>query len=856
MASAKRVSEKVMNKMSKSETDKQLDRLRGFIHRELRESVNDIRLDALYQQLLMQHVFERPEPLSAMTSWSIAPEFAWWLFRYVMSEKPRTIVELGSGTSTLVVAAALKKLGVGRFISFEHDVGYFEKTNALLELCGLKEYVDLIYAPLDYIEFEGRAYRWYSLPMDMLDHVIGKHQLDLLLVDGPPASTNFQARFPALPILMDYCHDSTLVILDDADRDEEKSILERWKKLVGGNAAYDFLSNIRHGPANFRFVGGGRSECSVEQSSDGSKIDSLKQSVKSALECQGASVSDAAIVQVLDGFYRFREKSVISLKEKNAALIGQLEKLKLQAEEASRLKGELEAANRGLSVAEQENKRLKIDLNTVQEEKKRLKGEVHALSIRYRQVYSSLVYQLGVAFYRQSRSIKSWVKLPLAIYRVFRRHSKSGNPDFVEYSQSSSTKPGLLKEGANGSRKRGEHWESLERFLTADMTEELKKQIRNTSSTSVLWVASQIADQKGYGLALQFAEENVDEIQRPGLAILRANMVLQNEQEWLHYFNGYLDVFELARVALRDDFESRFLRLHVPEALPFVSGPLISVIMPAHNAEKTIKHAAQSILGQTWKNLELIIVDDCSTDRTWSEIHALSLRDERVIGLRNVANVGPYVSKNLALRIAKGEFITGQDADDWSHPQRLERDMALILGSGGDTLATLSCMLRMNMEGQFGWFSRIGKLSHDGIARSSMISLLISARLLREVLGGWDSVRFGADSELIARLERLLPNYFRRVNHVGMVCLESESGLTNHPVHGVSPVHGISPVRQNFKDAFGKWHQTIDQTNGKLPFPLIERKYPAPNEMLVSLADVEKNITAHNMRISSLTKND
>ena len=92
--------------------------------------------------------------------------------------------------------------------------------------------------------------------------------------------------------------------------------------------------------------------------------------------------------------------------------------------------------------------------------------------------------------------------------------------------------------------------------------------------------------------------------------------------------------------------------------------------------------AASSILEQSWKPIELIIVDDCSTDDTWSIAKRVAHLDPRVRVRRNSVNVGPYVCKNLALSMVKGAYITCHDADDWAHPQRLEKQLDAMRANG------------------------------------------------------------------------------------------------------------------------------------------------------------------------------
>lgn len=951
--------------MADQDISKQFDKLRTTFRRELRESVNDIRLDALYQQLLMQHVFERPEPLAAMTSWSIAPEFAWWLYQHVVAERPEKIIELGSGTSTLVIAAALKRLGAGRFLSFEHDHVYLEKTRALLQACDLQDHVELLYAPLEKLEFDDQSYRWYDLPYDLIDHMVGHKQLDLLLIDGPPAATNRHARYPAMVRLRDYCSESALVLLDDADRAEEQEILARWEGLLGGECSHQMLSNVRHGPALFYPTKKSVSlsvceDISMESVSElvGQEVEQL---VESALSELPQEKNSELAKPLLDAFYRLRERSLQELKikystvnEQGQALekqvlslkaeltdlaearnsqavleqkriavletqcheqLGVIEGLKgelvdalarveradvrenLRLDELQKLQEKLDASaveldeaharerdlesrlrrvearevalleeleameqrvqtateftvtsvHAQLHSAKRTNETLMRKLESAKKEldvaildRNALRTELTALGKRYRLVYKSLVYQLGMAFYRQTRSAMSWAKMPLAIHRVMRRHAASGNPEVVEYQEPVMPRFKLLAEAQTIVQA-----PLVRAFDVASCSEALKKTVKGVKRSTVLWVASQIADEQGYQAALQFAEENVHETQRLGLNLLRANANLHSEQNWLSYFNAYLKPFELVPVSLSDVPGTRFSRLCVADSLAPIHGPLISVIMPAFNAEATLRHAAQSILEQTWRNLQLIIVDDCSSDATWEIAQQIAGQDSRVLALRNAANVGPYVSKNLALRLAKGEYVTGQDADDWSHPQRLARDIEPILASNGQLLAVLSGMVRMNSEGEFCRFSQIGPFSIDGARRVASISLLIEAKYLRDVLGGWDSVRFGADSELIIRAEKIMGDQFERLDHIGMFCLDLDTSLTNDPAFGVSKVTGISPTRKEFRNSYSQWHTSINKASARLPFPHIERKFKAPTAMLVPLQDVEANIACH-----------
>jgi len=104
--------------------------------------------------------------------------------------------------------------------------------------------------------------------------------------------------------------------------------------------------------------------------------------------------------------------------------------------------------------------------------------------------------------------------------------------------------------------------------------------------------------------------------------------------------------------------------------------PRVSVVMALHNAESFIREAVLSILAQTYRDFELIIVDDASTDRSFAALGCFS--DARMRVIRNSTNAGAAASRNEALAVARGEFIAIMDADDVCAPERFERQVAFL----------------------------------------------------------------------------------------------------------------------------------------------------------------------------------
>lgn len=107
-----------------------------------------------------------------------------------------------------------------------------------------------------------------------------------------------------------------------------------------------------------------------------------------------------------------------------------------------------------------------------------------------------------------------------------------------------------------------------------------------------------------------------------------------------------------------------------------MSPPMISVLLPVYNGEKFIAQAVQSILDQTYRYFELIIIDDGSTDRTAAILD--QFQDERIKRLKNEKNIGLVGSLNRASSIAQGEYFARMDADDLSNPERLAKQVDFL----------------------------------------------------------------------------------------------------------------------------------------------------------------------------------
>lgn len=172
--------------------------------------------------------------------------------------------------------------------------------------------------------------------------------------------------------------------------------------------------------------------------------------------------------------------------------------------------------------------------------------------------------------------------------------------------------------------------------------------------------------------------------------------------------------------------------------------PLVSVIVPLYNAENTIKTAIESLLAQTWRDLEIIIVNDCSTDNSL-EVVSEYADIPQVKLLSNEKNSGAYPARNKGLKFASGDLVTVMDADDWAHPQKIE-EQVLPLIKVNDYIASVSHWVRCSDELHF---TRL-RADKSWIYRN--ISSLMIRRTAFDEIGPWDELKAGADTEFYYRL--------------------------------------------------------------------------------------------------------
>lgn len=175
-------------------------------------------LHGLYVDLGLQ------KSLPPTRGWAASPDFLRELAQHALQEKPHTVVECSSGTSTLILARCMQLNGFGKVYSLEHEPEFAQKTRTNLEKHGLSEWASVLDAPLCPHQIKGETWPWYA------EEVLPEGcKIDMLAIDGPPMHTRSLARYPAGPVLFPRLANNAAVFLDDAAREDEQAIMNLWR---------------------------------------------------------------------------------------------------------------------------------------------------------------------------------------------------------------------------------------------------------------------------------------------------------------------------------------------------------------------------------------------------------------------------------------------------------------------------------------------------------------------------------------------------------------------------------------------------------------------------------------------------
>lgn len=284
-----------------------------------------------------------------------------------------------------------------------------------------------------------------------------------------------------------------------------------------------------------------------------------------------------------------------------------------------------------------------------------------------------------------------------------------------------------------------------------------------------------------------------------------AQSMLQSGEAKLTPLNSIYRSSGLAELAFNPG-ESLFdaLTAHAPPAKKWWQRqPLVTVIFPCYNCSKTLPTAVHSVLNQSWRKLQIIVVDDASTDNTWQVMQSLAAIDSRIECVQLTTNEGAYGARNAGLERSKGQFITTHDADDWSHPQKIERQVKALI-TNKSLMATRSAWVRTDEQLNFThWRPETSWIYPN-------VSSLMFRRSAFKRLGYWDAVSADGDTEFYYRLQTVFGG--SAIKDVNPDVPLAFGRMSKGALTQASATHlktQLGGARADYQRAAEQWHRSV-----------------------------------------------
>lgn len=331
------------------------------------------------------------------------------------------------------------------------------------------------------------------------------------------------------------------------------------------------------------------------------------------------------------------------------------------------------------------------------------------------------------------------------------------------------------------------------------------------------------------------------------------NIALHMPQAKLSNLNQIFTYHQLDQIALSDEQQkftvanlSTVENLNKQKESQCYQRHKVTVIVTTYNASETIESCIHSLLMQTWRNLEIIAVDDASTDDTLQRLRSLNSRYKDLTVIALPKNVGTFAAKSIGAQYATGEFLTCQDSDDWAHSQKIAEQVQPLI-TDARVMVTTSHWLRLDHEGQY-YVRQVYPFM-----RQNPASPMFRLQAIKQEAGLWHIVRTGADSEFFERLKLVYGN--ERI-----VVIKKPLTIASHRPNSLmtSKEFGIynktaALARLDYWEAWRLWHIETLHQKASLIMPSVEKQANAtqalfdgiPDSIKVEMLSLKESLDAH-----------
>lgn len=302
---------------------------------------------------------------------------------------------------------------------------------------------------------------------------------------------------------------------------------------------------------------------------------------------------------------------------------------------------------------------------------------------------------------------------------------------------------------------------------------------------------------------------------------LHPGLVHPEAHEWANVFNRPFRAAKLEQIQFFEGEGPAFDRMTVKAPLiEGTSGPLVTVVVPVHNPGPTLRATVRSLVAQTWPHLEILLCDDASTEGAdlFAEVVAM---DSRIRHVQAPRNGGAYAARNMGIGLAAGDYVTFNDADDWSHPRRIEHQLRAVEGSR-TARASMSSGIRTSGEMRLTVLGMPPK-------RINRSSILVGRMDILNELGGFDAMRKGADSEFEERFTaRFGEDALVKVPEPLSLIQLTAGSLSRNDIRFLR----THPARPEYVRSYRHWHAEL-RAQGRSAYvsPGTRGPFPAPDHL-------------------------
>ncbi|WP_298064936.1 glycosyltransferase family 2 protein [uncultured Cetobacterium sp.] len=228
---------------------------------------------------------------------------------------------------------------------------------------------------------------------------------------------------------------------------------------------------------------------------------------------------------------------------------------------------------------------------------------------------------------------------------------------------------------------------------------------------------------------------------------------------------------------------------------------LVSVIIPTYNVQDFIEQAVGSIINQTYKNIEIIIVDDCSSDKTFEKLKKLAKQDSRIKLLRNDVNLKICKTLNKALKESKGEYIVRMDGDDISDKDRIEKQIEYLeknqeIALVGNSVKNIDRKNNIFSTTKYcSEFKKLKKLARYG---TPVLHIWAARREVYEKLDGYREIPYVEDYDFLLRMITSGYKFSNLENYYGYSVRFRQGNTTT--TNGIEQIKAFEYARKMYEE--------------------------------------------------------